>query len=798
MKRYLDLFFRHRIRFSLPIIFAVVAAGAYGVKLPHTYTSTSTLFCDAALSDPSTLLEPTPVGDTTPCQDKAGILTELLTTQSFNNNVAKRVTHSNQVDALFADALAKTISVAVPGPNVLRVSAKSAEPSVAVATASAAVAEFSAEIDAVLQQRGEAQAKSDQSLYNTTGTELTQAQAALNAYLQTNPGATDTQATQLQNALALAQQAHTQAETSYNQAVLSEASGSDPTAFHVIDPPSAPVAGATKKQLILVGMGGLIGGLVVTILILVLVMATDRTVRDEKDLEPELDVVGTIPQFDDGVLSPKGRQRRKDEKNRAKQEAEQAKRNAEQAKKDAEQARKDAEQAKKDAELAKREADLAKRRAEKEAARTKKKDDQPQPAASAVTPAEPASRGKAEAAARGSRPGWAGVSRTSAPGEANGSDLAVSTSSAELTGSATDEAQVDEEAELAPAMVAAGEGADGAAPALVAAEASNGAVAGSGTESPEAPVTEVEVIEVEVAEVEVAEVEVAEVEVAEVAVTEVAVTEVAVTEVAVTEVAVTETLAPAAVVVAPVAAALPVAEGPGAAPEPPAKRPNILQPPVVLVEACRTALRHLELEKRRSGDHTSLLELSVNHAEGSIGLTSCLRGEGRSTVAGGMAAAIHQAYGAKVILVELDLERPSLARQLGLDPTPGVAEILRDGAPIEDCLHIPGDGSVRVVVAGDAQGKADALFVALRAGSFIDDLAARCDIVVADLPPVFAAGHASDLGELFDSVLMVVRTRGAPVSEIRRAIDDLGLPPPVILNGVETFIPRRLRALLAG
>jgi Mrp family chromosome partitioning ATPase len=234
-------------------------------------------------------------------------------------------------------------------------------------------------------------------------------------------------------------------------------------------------------------------------------------------------------------------------------------------------------------------------------------------------------------------------------------------------------------------------------------------------------------------------------------------------------------------------------------PEPLTPLPNGFRPAPVLVECCRGALHHLTLGDHRvdiAGDRRSSVR-GVRDAV-SIGVTSCLRGEGRSTIAAGLAAALHQARGSTVILLELDLAKPSLAHQFGVESGPGVAEILRDGRPMAECLYMPDDGSAGLLVAGDAKGDPDGLFVLLRSSSFMQDLGRLCDVVVADLPPVLANGHSVELSELFNSVLLVVRTGTLPLPEIRRALNDLGTPPPAILNGVETSIPRRLRTLIGA
>jgi Mrp family chromosome partitioning ATPase len=201
-----------------------------------------------------------------------------------------------------------------------------------------------------------------------------------------------------------------------------------------------------------------------------------------------------------------------------------------------------------------------------------------------------------------------------------------------------------------------------------------------------------------------------------------------------------------------------------------------------LVDACGATLRWL----RRNG-----------HA-GSIAVTSTLRGEGRTTIASGMAVAESYTHGRPVILVELDLERRSFAQRFGLSQTPGVAEILREEASIGECLQTPGGSSIAVITAGDTQGHQGELLVQLRACRLLADLELAGAQVIADLPPLAPVGQAASLANVMGSVLLVVRSGGVPAARIRRAIDALDTPPSVFLNCVHSSIPRPLRAVLGG
>jgi Mrp family chromosome partitioning ATPase len=67
----------------------------------------------------------------------------------------------------------------------------------------------------------------------------------------------------------------------------------------------------------------------------------------------------------------------------------------------------------------------------------------------------------------------------------------------------------------------------------------------------------------------------------------------------------------------------------------------------------------------------------------SVLVTSPRGGEGKSTVAWNLAATAARA-GAKVLLIESDMRRPSIGPRLGLEPGPGLVDVLNDQASLAD------------------------------------------------------------------------------------------------------------------
>lgn len=167
----------------------------------------------------------------------------------------------------------------------------------------------------------------------------------------------------------------------------------------------------------------------------------------------------------------------------------------------------------------------------------------------------------------------------------------------------------------------------------------------------------------------------------------------------------------------------------------------------------------------------------------SLGITSAMRGEGRSTVALAMTLVQRQDYDRRPLLVEMDLEHPCLGRRLGLHSAPGLLELVRGQATLDDAIQWI-DG-IRVVTAGASHLRHDRVIVELLASDVLAQLAEACDVIVADLPAVSGCSFASLAAGTVESLLLVVRAGVTPAGLIRDAVAHLPSPPAVLLNGTE-------------
>lgn len=178
-----------------------------------------------------------------------------------------------------------------------------------------------------------------------------------------------------------------------------------------------------------------------------------------------------------------------------------------------------------------------------------------------------------------------------------------------------------------------------------------------------------------------------------------------------------------------------------------------------------------------------------------LGVTSTLRGEGRTSIAMAMATVQRNDYNRTVALVDMDFENPALVRRHGCESWPGLAEVARGRALIDKVMHRVADGML--VVPGGLIGRSVARTVAdILKADLMTQLERRVDVIILDLPPLLGSGAGPIAARAVDNLVLVVRAGLTPVARIREAAADLHVTPAVVLNGSYSSLPAWLRRLV--
>lgn len=143
-----------------------------------------------------------------------------------------------------------------------------------------------------------------------------------------------------------------------------------------------------------------------------------------------------------------------------------------------------------------------------------------------------------------------------------------------------------------------------------------------------------------------------------------------------------------------------------------------------------------------------------------IGISSSLSGEGKSLSAINLAYSLSQ-LGKRVVLIDCDMRRPTLAEKLKIQKKPGLSNFLTGQCRIEELIqfcNIRGDeNAFRVIAAGQNPPNPIELLSSDRMTKFLLGLRKICDYVILDLPPVGEVSDALAVASRTDGVLLVVR-----------------------------------------
>lgn len=159
-----------------------------------------------------------------------------------------------------------------------------------------------------------------------------------------------------------------------------------------------------------------------------------------------------------------------------------------------------------------------------------------------------------------------------------------------------------------------------------------------------------------------------------------------------------------------------------------------------------------------------------------IMITSALAQEGKTFISINLAMSLAAEFDRSVLLVDGDVPKGDISRQLGVQPERGLADLLneRDAHPEEAILRTNVD-RLSLLLAGEADEHIDELFASDLMGEITLQLA-RHDpnrVIVFDAPPLLATTEASVLARHMGQVLVVVEANRTPQDAVVQATAQL-------------------------
>lgn len=152
-----------------------------------------------------------------------------------------------------------------------------------------------------------------------------------------------------------------------------------------------------------------------------------------------------------------------------------------------------------------------------------------------------------------------------------------------------------------------------------------------------------------------------------------------------------------------------------------------------------------------------------------IGVTSALQGDGKSTTCVNLANT-YALRGKKVILVDLDLRRPTVHRYFGIENNAGLTDYCA-GKIEKSNLIKKTESGLDVIVSGEKTPFPTKVLESEKLAALLKELKAEYDYVIVDTPPVIVVADAVLISKVVDGFLNVVvcgKTRKGDLKETLR------------------------------
>ena len=186
----------------------------------------------------------------------------------------------------------------------------------------------------------------------------------------------------------------------------------------------------------------------------------------------------------------------------------------------------------------------------------------------------------------------------------------------------------------------------------------------------------------------------------------------------------------------------------------------------------------------------SLSFLGIDNRHKKILVVSSIPGEGKSFIAANLAMSLAHT-GKKVVLVDLDLNNPSLSTILKVNHEHGVTEFLSGEKEPEEIINrITEHENLFFISAGTLPEDPSELLSTEKAKELLDYLENIFDVVLIDTSPVGLVNDGYILTGLCDATLYVVRQNYTPKTLIKKIDENNRINPinnpAIVFNGVKT------------
>ena len=164
------------------------------------------------------------------------------------------------------------------------------------------------------------------------------------------------------------------------------------------------------------------------------------------------------------------------------------------------------------------------------------------------------------------------------------------------------------------------------------------------------------------------------------------------------------------------------------------------------------------------------------HHSNLIMVSSAKPNEGKTFVAINLALSIALEQDKTVLLIDSDVLRPSVLRELGIDDQPGIIDyLLGEAGQVSDIIYDTDIDKLKLIPAGTLHHLSNELLASEKMATFANELANRYPdrIVIFDCPPLIGVTETLVLANLMGQALIVVEESQTSIADIKAATEHL-------------------------
>ena len=215
---------------------------------------------------------------------------------------------------------------------------------------------------------------------------------------------------------------------------------------------------------------------------------------------------------------------------------------------------------------------------------------------------------------------------------------------------------------------------------------------------------------------------------------------------------------------------------------------------VVRFNKSNSALVALEKPRSSISEEYRSIRTNLNFFNSEAGtdvvmVTSSIGTEGKTFTAMNLAS-IMAATGSKVVLIGLDLRKPRIVEDFGIENKIGCSNYLSGNATLDDILVSSGySENLSIAPSGPTPPNPSELIISDRMPKLIEELSERFDKIIIDTPPVGLVSDGLQISDYVNATVFVVRegvTRKAHLAQANEMFEKGRLKhPTIVFNAVQ-------------